>query len=269
MSFTINDLANELGIDVATLQAKGDVVSKWNGYLSEADNKYKTSTQAQQDAQEKLAQAQREQQIINDQIAQFGVNNATLEELRAANAAYKAAFETVKKSGLDIDLSGLPNPTTAAPVDPNKAMQDRYDNAFRHMGAAMRVQARYQQVFGKPYADDPTKLVDEALANRMSVEDYAERKYKFTDEQARISNETRQKEIQAGIDAGVKKYKEDNPTTAGNPGLQRGGASRHPQVFKPREGADRKAFANLPAKERLAQSVARGREMARSLGESA
>ena len=39
MSFTLDTLADELGIPRETLSAKSDVVAKWNGYLSEADSK--------------------------------------------------------------------------------------------------------------------------------------------------------------------------------------------------------------------------------------
>lgn len=258
MAFTLDTLAAELGIDPTTLAAKGDVVAKWNGYLSEADNKYQTATKTQKDALETLEQAKRDQQAINEQIEKFGATEATVAEYRANNAALTAALEEVKKQGFNVTMPNLPTPK-ANTADPMQELRDRQNLGFQQMGQAMRVQAKFQQIFGKPFADDPIKLVDDAIAARLPVEEYAERKYKFTEESARIATETRQKEVQAGIDAGIKKYKEDNPSTAGNPAFQRGTASRHPQIFKPRDAADGRKFANLPPKERIAQSVARVR----------
>jgi hypothetical protein len=254
MAFTIEALAAELGIEASTLAAKGDVVAKWNGYLGEADGKYRT-------ANETLAQAQREQTAINDQIAKFGVTEARLGELESANAAYKAALETAKKGGFNIDLSGIPQPAASVTVDPNKAFQDQMGLGFRQMGKAMKVQARYQAVYGKPFADDPVALVDEAIAHKMDIEAYAEQKYKFTDEtnrRAAADLEAKKAEWQAQA---VDKYKEEHPEI---PLSQRGMASRHPQVFKPRDAASDKTFRSLPVKERIAQSVARSREALRS-----
>ena len=59
MAFTVDSLAQELGIDPATLAGKGDVVAKWNGYLTEADTKYNSATAAQKDAETKLAASSR------------------------------------------------------------------------------------------------------------------------------------------------------------------------------------------------------------------
>lgn len=258
MAFTLSDLASELGIDVSTL--KPESVNKWNGYLSEADTKYQQATTAQREAQEKVEQAKRDQAAIDEQIKSFGVTEARLTELTAANAAYKAALENAKTAGLNIDLSGIPTPAAATPPDPTKTMRDEYVRNFSNMGAVMKVQSRYQAVFGKPYTDDPVRLIDEATAARMPVEQYAESKYKFAEEQARIEKEARQKEIQAGIDAGVKKWQEEHPVTAGHPDLARGRDSNFSKIYKPRTAQESADFRKMSPKDRIAASVSRVRQ---------
>src|ERR1700677_577326 len=166
MAFTLNDLANELGIPVETLASKGDVVNKWNGYLSEADTKYQTATRAQKEALETLESAKREQQVIDEQIQKFGVTEARLAELETAVAVRDAAIESVKKSGFKVDMPTLPTPKATPAADPAA----EWKQGFRQMGAAMRVQAKYQEIHGKPATFDPIALVDEAIANRMDVE---------------------------------------------------------------------------------------------------
>lgn len=260
MAFTLDVLAQELGIDPETLKSKSEVVNKWNGYLTKADEQYR-------EAQSTLEQAKRDQAAIDEQIAKFGVTEARLAELQTANAALTAAMEEVKKQGLNVDLSRLPQPSKVEPPDPVKTVDQLMRSNFANMGAAMKVQTRYQAVFGKPFSDDPVKLIDEATAARMPVEQYAEQKYKFAEAQQKAEAEARQREIQAGIDAGVKKWKEEHPVEKGNPSLAKGLASKHPQVFKPRDAADQKSFAKLRPRERIAASVSRVREALASQSE--
>ena len=87
MAFTLDVLAQELGIDPATLAAKGDVVAKWNGYLGEADTKYTQATAAQKAAEKALEDVKNEQATIDQNIAAFGMTEANVIALRANNAA--------------------------------------------------------------------------------------------------------------------------------------------------------------------------------------
>lgn len=257
MAFTLDTLAAELGIDPATLQAKGEVVAKWNGYLTQADTQYR-------EAKTSLEQAQREQQAIDEQIQKFGVTETRLAELESANAAYKAALETAKGQGVNIDLSGIRQPAAAVQQDPIKTVESLMRSNFANMGAAMRVQAQYQGVYGKPFADDPVKLIDEATAARMPVEQYAEQKYKFGEEREKQRQADVQAKIDAGVKAGVTKWQEDHPVTKGNPSLAAGLASKHPQVFKPRTSQETNDFRKMSPRDRIAASVARVRESIQS-----
>lgn len=253
MAFTISDLATELGIDPATLTSKPEVTAKWNGYLSEADNKYRQATEA-------VEQAKRDQQAIDDEIKKFGITEARTAELEASNAALTAALAKAKESGLNIDLSGIPTPAARVATDPNKEFEAQMKNGFAQMGAALKIQARYQSVFGKPFGDDPVKLIDEAIAARLPVEAYAEQKYKFADEEKRISAETIQRDKDTYAAQKVREYQEANPVTKGNPSLAAGLASKYPKVMAPRTPQESKEFRSMPIKDRIASSVSRARE---------
>jgi hypothetical protein len=253
MAFTLDNLAAELGIDPATLQAKPEAVAKWNGYLSQADTQYR-------EAKESLRQAKSDQAAIDEQITKFAVNEARLAESESAAAAYKAALDKAKESGLNIDLSGIRHPSAPTPQDPTKLLQETMRTGFTQMGAAMRVQSKFQSVYNKPFVDDPVKLVDEAIAARMPVEQYAEQKYKFSEETEKQRQAEVQRKIDEGVQSGVKKWKEDNPVTAGNPSLRNGIASRHPQIFKPRTEKESSDFRRMSPRDRIVASVSRVRE---------
>ena len=257
MPFTLDNLAAELGIDPATLQAKPEVTAKWNGYLSEADTKYTRATAAQKDAQEKLELAQRDQQAIDEQITNFGVSETRLAELQASNAALNAALEEVKKQGLNVNMPNLPTPKAPSAPDPVKTVEQLMRGNFANMGQAMQIQARYQSIFGKPFTDDPVKLIDEANAARLPVAQYAEQKYKFSEETAKQQQAELQRKIDEGVKAEVTKYKEEHPVTAGHPGLTHGLASKHPQIFKPRSTQETNDFRGMSVRDRVATSVSR------------
>lgn len=253
--FTLEALATELGIDPATLQAKPDVTAKWNGYLSEADTKYREASQAKTDADAALKRLDDEQKAINEQIEKFGLTEARYDALAANYAAMEAQLKVFKEKGYDVNL---PTATPAAPVvDPQKKIETDMRTGFSQMGAAMRVQSRYQAIYGKPFIDDPVKLIDEAIAARMPVEQYAEQKYKFAEETQRQSAAELQRKINEGVEAGVNKYKEEHPITQGNPDLHPGRASRSPYVMKSSDTPDLKKFANLSSREKIAASVGR------------
>lgn len=256
MSFTLQDLASDLGIDVSTLAP--DKRTKWDGYLGEADTKYRQATEAQRAAQETLEQAKREQQVIDENITKFGLTEANTAALRANNAALQAALEEVKKQGFNIDVPSLPQ-SSVKTVDPQEEFRNRVTNGFAQIGDTLNFFSQYQSVFGRPYDGDISALTDEAARSRMSFRDFAERKFDFAGERAKKAQAELDRKIQEGVQAGVKKYQEEHPVTAGNPEFVRGGPSRHPIVSKPREAADRKSFANLSTREKIAQSVSRSR----------
>jgi hypothetical protein len=256
MAFDLLAFAQEFGIDPATLQAKPDSFSKWNGYLTEADGKYREATQAQRDADEKLARLKLENDAINEQIAKFGITESEVIALRANNAAMAAQLAQMKKDGLNVTIPDAPKPANQpAEFDPARFAQDV--NAT--LAAGFNVTNRYLNLTGKALPDPIDVLAREAAQARQPFEQYVAQKYDFAGIEAKARAEQQKKHDEEIAAAAVKKYQEEHPATAGHPELVRGGASRHPQIVKPREATDQKKFANMGAREKIAVSVARTR----------
>jgi len=96
MAFDLNVFASEFGIDPATLQSKPEAFAKWNGYLSEADTKYTSATQAQKEAQAALDAVKAEQAAIDDKIKSFSLTEAEVDSLRANYAALEAQAKALR-----------------------------------------------------------------------------------------------------------------------------------------------------------------------------
>lgn len=256
MPFKLEDLAAELGIDVATIQAKPEVATKWNGYLADADNKYSQASAAEKAAQAKLDQIENEQRTINESIASFGMTEANVTALRANNAAMEAQLKALKDQGLEITIPTMPaNPTDPKPAafDPTAFRQD-VNQSLIH---GFDMNNRYQRLYGKAMPDDLAVLLSEATAARKPLPQYVAEKYDFTGEEKRQTTAAQTKRDEEIAAAAVKKYQDANPNTSGNPEFARGIASRHPMIVREREVGDNKTFSNLTARQKIAQSIGR------------
>ena len=253
MPLTLQDLASQLGIEVSTLKPEG--VTYLNNYVSEAETKLQNATQAQKDAEAKLEAVKNEQAVIDQNIAAFGMTEANVAALKANNAAMEASLKALKEQGFDVKIPEAPKAETKTEFDPNGFRAD----VNRTLIEGFNVNNRYQRLFGKALPDDVDALAREASQARMPFSQYVAQKYDFAGEEKRqqdAATKTHDEQIAA---AAIKKYQEEHPVTAGNPDLQRGVASRHPQIIRQREGTEHKQFANLPARQKIAQSVARTR----------
>lgn len=254
---TLTELATELGIPVETLAAKSDVVAKWNGYFTDADTKYSAAMAAEQKAQADLARVQTEQQAINDQIAKFGVTEATNAALRANNAAMEASLKTMKEQGFDVTI---PAPVAAPPVKPEFNPDGFRQDVNRTLIDGFNVMNRYQRIYGKALPEDLDVLAREAAIHRKDFTQYVAEKFDFSGEEKR-----QQEAVQAKRDAdiaakAVNEYKEKNPVVQGNPNLTPGLASRAPHILTPRTEADRKGFANMSTRQKIMESVNRTKQ---------
>jgi hypothetical protein len=260
MAFTVAGLAAELGIDPATLASKQDIVARYDGYFSQADTQYAEAKSA-------LDKAARDQQAIDEQIKSFGITEARITELTAANAALKAAMESAKSAGLNIDLSGIPNPTAPPAADPIKTLEGRLNSLAANMSAGMKVQTKYYSTFGKPLPVDIDTLIGEATMARMPVEQYAEQKFQFSAELAKQQQAQQEADKAKWKAEGAREWQDAHPVTSGHPGLARGRDSQHARVIKPRTSDEQKSFRNMTPRERIANSVSRTREALQAAGE--
>jgi hypothetical protein len=154
-----------------------------------------------------LAQRSAEQ-LFNDQINPalnaWGNKEANL---TAERDYYKAQAEGAKAGGFVADVPPfvpaqsrgaggqfVPN-ANVVPGSPN--FQELEEKVGSALGTIADLQWQYQKLNGTVMPDSPTRLVAEAAAQRMSLTDYAAKKYDFAGRRAAIETEAKQKERDA------------------------------------------------------------------------
>lgn len=255
MAFDLNVFAQEFGIDPATLQSKPEVFAKWNGYLTEADGKYQSASQAQKDAQAALDAVKSEQAAIDEKIKSFSLTEAEVDSLRANYAALEAQAKALKTQGYNLTIPDPVKTNEPPAFDPNRFQSDVNNTLV----AGFNVMNRYQRLYGKAMPDDLDALAREAAGRRMPFTDYVAQKYDFAGEETRQSKAVIQKEKDEYADAKLKKWQEEHPVTAGNHELTPGGASRFPELAKRPVPQKHENFGGSPA-QRIARSVKRSLE---------
>jgi hypothetical protein len=249
---TVEELAAELGIDLATAKPEG--LTKVKTYLSDADSKYQTATQAQQQAEAALRSAKAEQDAINNAIAEFGATEARINALEANNAAQAAALKTLKDQGLAVNIPDpVPGRQARQPeaFDPQKFQREQA--SMYSMG--LDVSNKYLALHGKPLPDSVQSLAQEAVAHGMALPAWAAQKYNFGEvEQARAQEAQAAHDAKIRADA-IKEWTEAHPETGNNPNLSRGVASEHAAIFKPKDAKGLGDFGRMNPMQKIAASV--------------
>jgi hypothetical protein len=259
---TIAELATELGLDIATL--KPEAVTKWNGYLTDADAQYKTAKELKEASEGNLRQVQVEQAEINKYIEQYGASETTRAALEANLAAYKAVVDNLKTQGINVDVPALT--TVPAAGNPTKPASVFDENKFRGqvsnvLSQSINLNNRYQTLYGKPLPDDIDALADQASKAGKQLFQYAAEKYDFAGEEKRKSEATSKAHDEKIAADAVKKYQDEHPNVAGNPFMNGGSDSRSPQILKRHDTKDLREFANLSPREKIARSLTNSREL--------
>jgi hypothetical protein len=255
MAFDLNVFAAEFGIDPATLQSKPEVFKKWNGYLTEADGKYQTATEAQKQAEAALEAVKNEQAAIDEKIKSFSLTEAQVDTLRANYAALEAQAKALKAQGYNLNIPETPVAPAKTEFDPSRFQQDVNGSLV----AGFNVMNKYQRIYGKALPDDLDALAREAAQARMPFSQYVEKKYDFVGEEARqatAKTAAREAELKA---LGAKEYADAHPVTAGNHELVTPGASRFPELAKRPTPQKHENYGGTPA-QRIARSVKRSLE---------
>ena len=250
---TIDELAAELGLDVATIDPAKK--AKVTAYLTEADSKYSSASQAQKDAQAALDAVKSEQQAIDEKIKSFSLTEAEVDSLRANYAALEAQAKTLKAQGYNLTIPDSPVKHEPPAFDPNKFQND-VNTTLVH---GFNVMNRYQRLYGKALPDDVDALAREAKAHNMHFTDWAAQKYDFAGEEKRQAEKATQADKDAYANQKLKEYQDAHPVTAGNPELTPGGASRFPELAKRPVPQKHENFGGSPA-QRIARSVKRSLE---------
>jgi hypothetical protein len=259
---SVADLAKEMGIDLATVDHR--FVVKLDEHYQGSQNAYSAAERLKKDAEANLVKVQQEQQEINGYIERYGATEAAMAALKANNAAMEASLKTLKSQGFNVDIPAAPvvpgSPAiggNAPGFDPDK-FSSRVGNI---MAESFNANNRYMALFGKPIPDDMDNLAGEAARARMSLSQFVAQKYDFAGEERKRSEATAKAHDEEVAAKAVKKFQEEHPVTAGNPELTNGVPSRNFTMYKPRDNAEMKSFAGLSARDKIAQSVSRTRQL--------
>jgi len=266
MPLTVAQIAAELGIDQATLASKAEIISRYDSQISGWEKSASEAQTTLQEAQKLKAQAETLQATIDQNIANFGINESTTIQLQAHLEAVKAAAKTLEeKGGVKLDLN-LPTIGAKPVVDPMDNLKGLIVQGFTNINQTQEVNNRYLSLFGKPMPDSPSALADEAAQRRMSVTAWADQKYGLSTKQQEVQQAaTAAHEKQIREDA-VKEYREKNPSLAGNPDLNGGFPSNYPQVPQPRDGKTVREFAGMSTREKIQNAMSRAKEAVASSG---
>ena len=257
---TVEEILADLGVTLDP--AKAEAAKTWNGKLSAAQGDAQTKLTA---AQKQMEDAQALQRVIDDNIRTAGLTETNMAQLQAnnaaltaANAALTAAIEDIKKQGFSgLNIPALPAITQAAAPDPLKTLQETIVKGFTQMGQTVNEMNRYQRVFGAPLPEDPATLADRAANARLSVRDYMEQTYHVTAKEKEIADQRVQKDRDDYAAKKLEEWKAANPVTAGHPDLNGGRPSNYPDIPKPREAKDIRAFSSMSPMQKIQDAKAR------------
>lgn len=260
---TVEELATELGIDIATAKPEG--LTKVRGFLGDVDRKYSEAQTLAETAQANLRKVQEEQDEINRYIAQYGESETTNAALRANYAAMEAQLKTLREQGIDVKLpDALPANRPAANGNPPANNGFDAGKFASNMGSLVnqgfKVANKYLALTGNPMPDDIEDLMGKASAAGKSLYDYAAEKYDFAGIERRKAEDAQKKHDDEVAAKAVREYQEKHPNAGANPLVNGGVESQFPQILKPRETKDFSEFARMSPRQKVAASVARTRE---------
>jgi hypothetical protein len=256
----VEEILAALGVEVDP--AKASVVQEWNGKLSASENEAQTRLS---EAQSKVQEAEALQRVIDDNIRTAGLTETNIAQLRANNASLSAAnaqlitaVESIKSQGFDgITIPDLPKTNVQPSSDPMKELKETLMNGFGQIGQTINEMNRYQRVFGTAIPEDPATIADRAAKNRQSVHDYVEQTYKVSAKEYEIAQAKVQKEKDDYASQKIEAYKAEHPVTAGHPELGPGVPSNYPNIPKPRDVKDVRAFSQLSPMQKIQDAKAR------------
>lgn len=241
---TVAELAQQMNIDITAVPAA--FVSKLDGMYAES--------------QQNFSLAKREREQTSEYIANYATQTSRAAQIEAENAGLRATLTTLKEKGIEVTIPAVPSgaPKNPATFDP----QGFKGEVGFMLGQAIDASNAYLRLYGKPLPESIEALASEANERRMKPYDWAAQKYKFADKEGEQRTAEQKAHDDSVSAAAIEKYKAEHPVTTGNPDLQHGRDSRSPTLPKPMQGQDLANFANLPARERIAQSIARSKAIA-------
>lgn len=211
--------------EIAKLDAKA--VTAMSGVLSAAEQERQQAELAQR------AASQMFENEITPALNSWGQKEANL---TAQLAYYKELAVKAKDGGFlaeapPFQAGTVPPPANVVPGMPSLAeLEQKLGGAF---GTLSDLQWQYRSLHGREMPDAPTALAAEAAAQRMSLADYAAKKYDFAGRKAAMQAEERKKSEdairKAAIEETDKKWAEK---VGSNPNVRQAQVSNYSELKK-------------------------------------
>lgn len=235
-----------------------DVAAAIETHLTAADEKFTSATQAQEKAAELQRLADLKEKEIADYVAQYGSKLVDTSAMQAELAAMKAAMAELEKQGFKVNIPSAPaGAKPAVPGSPavgGNAVID--ENAILgKVGSVMEqwfdANNEHIRLFGQPIPVGSRELADEARRNKMSLADFAAKKFNFQSKREEISAaKIKEREDSIRKEEREKVAREYAERNGSNPNVRPGVTSNN--SFVPRIKGDefQKSSGNIPTRER-------------------
>lgn len=258
---TVEELLKSKGIaeDVITGLPK-DVIGHLTSYVSEADTKLQTATEAATTAEEARRQAELEKQEIDKYVTDYGNSLTKTSSIEAKNAALTAYLTKLKADGFAVPeelVSGEPGKKT--PVRAEGGILDE-GQILGKVGMVMSqwfdANNEHIRLFGVPIPDDSTSLNMEATRARKPLGEFAAEKYKFKETRVAKAKANDDKRIADGIKAGMEEERRKDAEARGsNPNLRNGESSRASLVKPIKTEEFHKSDGRMPRRARMGRML--------------
>lgn len=226
---TVAEILKSAGMgdeDIAKLDAKA--VTAMSGVLTAAE-------QAQQQAE--LAQRAAQQMFENEITPALNGWGQKEANLTAERDYYKTLATKAKDGGFVAEVppfqAGAPTPVAPNVVPGMPSLQELEQKLGGAFGTLSDLQWQYRSLHGREMPDAPTALASEAAAQRMSLAEYAAKKYDFAGRKAAMAADEKKKSEdairKAAIEETDKKWAEK---IGSNPNVRQAQVSNYSELKK-------------------------------------
>lgn len=257
---TVEELLKSKGIaeDVITGLPK-DVIGHLTGYVSEADTKLQTATDAARTAEEARRQAELEKQEIDKYVTDYGNSLTKTSSIEAKNAALTAYLTKLKADGFAVPeelVSGGPAKVTPRAEGGILDEGQILGKVGMVMSQWFDANNEHIRLFGVPIPDDSTTLNVEATRARKPLGEYAAEKYKFKDTRVAKAKADEEKRVEDRVKARLdEEHRKDAEARGSNPNLRNGESSRASLVKPIKTEEFHKSDGRMPRRARLGRML--------------
>jgi len=259
---TVEELLKSKGIaeDVITGLPK-EVIGHLTGYVSEADTKLQTATEAARTAEEARRQAELEKQEIDKYVTDYGTSLTKMSSVEAKNAAYVEYLKKLKAQGFEVPeelMAGEPDKKSTRAEGGILDESQILGKVGVVMSQWMDANNEHIRLFGVPIPDDSTTLNMEATRARKPLGEYAAEKYKYRETRQAKAKAEEDKRVEERAQARLTELRQKEAEERGsNPNLRSGESSRASLVKPIKSEEFHKSDGRVPRRQRLGRMLDR------------